>query len=49
PAFALRLVMGEMTDEMLLASQRVVPKRALEEGFKFEYPDIHRSMETALD
>lgn len=48
PAFALRLVMGEMADEMLLVSQRMVPARALDEGFRFEFPDIHRSMKTAL-
>lgn len=49
PAFALRLVLGEMADEMLLASQRVVPKRALDEGFEFEYPGIRSSMNSALD
>ncbi len=48
PAFGLRLVLGEMADEMLLASQRVVPRRAMEEGFDFEYPDIHRSMNASL-
>lgn len=36
PAFALKLVLGQMADETLLASQRAVPRRALEEGFRFE-------------
>jgi uncharacterized protein len=35
PAFALRLVLGQMADEALLASQRVVPNRAEAQGFTF--------------
>jgi hypothetical protein len=39
PAFALRLALGrEQTDEMLLASQRAVPRRLLEAGFAFRHP-----------
>jgi uncharacterized protein (TIGR01777 family) len=38
PASALRLVLGRgAADEMLLASQRVVPRRLLEAGFGFEH------------
>jgi uncharacterized protein (TIGR01777 family) len=41
PAFALRAAMGkQMADELLLASQRVVPKRLLEAGFEFAHPTI---------
>ena len=36
PAFLLRAVAGEMAEEMLLASQSVVPKRLLEAGFHFK-------------
>jgi uncharacterized protein (TIGR01777 family) len=39
PAFAMRLAMGEMADA-LLASQRVVPERALGAGYAFRYPDL---------
>ena len=39
PAFALRLVFGEMS-EMLLGSQRAVPEAALRAGFEFRYPEI---------
>lgn len=40
PAFAARLAFGEMADEMLLVSQRVVPKRLNQAGFKFQFSDL---------
>jgi uncharacterized protein (TIGR01777 family) len=36
PAFAMKLVFGKMAEEALLGGQRVMPKRAMEEGFCFE-------------
>ncbi len=44
PAFALRVGLGEIADE-LLGSRRLVPARALELGFDFE----HERIESALD
>jgi uncharacterized protein (TIGR01777 family) len=44
PAFAARLAFGEMADEMLLVSQRVIPKRLQAAGFEFQFSDL----ETAL-
>jgi uncharacterized protein (TIGR01777 family) len=39
PAFALRLALGrEQADEMLLAGQRMVPRRLLDAGFAFRHP-----------
>ena len=38
PAFALRLALGDMADEVLLGSQRVMPVHTLEYGFKFRQP-----------
>lgn len=38
PAFALRLALGTMTDEVLLASQRAMPVRTLETGYAFRHP-----------
>lgn len=43
PAFALRLALGEMADTMLLAGQRVLPRRATEEGFRFDCPSLDES------
>jgi uncharacterized protein (TIGR01777 family) len=44
PAFALRLLFGEMADEILLGGQRVVPARATREGFTFTYPTLEMSL-----
>ena len=44
PGFALRLLFGEMADEMLLGGQRVVPNRAMREGFSFRYPTLEASL-----
>jgi uncharacterized protein (TIGR01777 family) len=42
PAFALRAASGEMAEEMLLASQSVVPKRLLEAGFRFDDEQLEK-------
>ena len=44
PAFAARLAFGEMADEMLLVSQRVVPKRLNTAGFAFQNPDLESAI-----
>jgi uncharacterized protein (TIGR01777 family) len=48
PAFALRLMMGQMADEALLASARVMPKRLLEAGFRFTQPNVEGALAFAL-
>jgi uncharacterized protein (TIGR01777 family) len=40
PAFALRLVFGEMAQATILASQRVVPERLAGAGFEFRHPRV---------
>ncbi len=44
PAFAARLAFGEMADEMLLASQKVIPKKLISMGFEFQYPTLENAM-----
>ena len=48
PAFAAKLVLGELAEEGLLASQRVRPKRLLEAGFEFAYPELEGALRRAL-
>ncbi len=40
PAFAAKLIMGEMADELLLSSARVEPLALEENKFGFEYPNL---------
>ncbi len=40
PAFAARIALGEIADEALLASTRVIPERALAAGYRFRSPDL---------
>jgi len=40
PAFAMRLLMGDMAKEMLLCSQRVIPSKATELGYRFAFPQL---------
>jgi uncharacterized protein (TIGR01777 family) len=47
PAFALKILFGEMAD-ILLTGQRVVPKRAVAEGFKFKHPDLAPALAAIL-
>jgi uncharacterized protein len=44
PAFALRLLFGEMAEEMFLDGQRVVPKVAEASGYKFQFPDLKSAL-----
>ncbi|MGJ8678704.1 TIGR01777 family oxidoreductase [Paraglaciecola sp.] len=39
PEFVLRKMMGEMAD-LLIYGQRVIPKRLLDSGYKFVYPEL---------
>ena len=48
PAFALRLAVGEMADALLLASQRVVPKKLQELGYTFQHPDLKMALAALL-
>jgi hypothetical protein len=48
PAFALRLALGEVADLLLLASQRVVPKRLADTGYRFLHPDLEQALRELL-
>jgi uncharacterized protein (TIGR01777 family) len=48
PGFALRLIFGEMAGEVLLSGQRAVPKRLLDAGYKFSFPDAESALQNLL-
>jgi len=48
PAFALRLVLGELADELLLNSQRALPRELLESGFEFKHADLRDALSHML-
>jgi uncharacterized protein (TIGR01777 family) len=48
PAPALRLLFGEMADTALLGSQRAVPTRLLESGYRFRYPMLEPALRFLL-
>lgn len=48
PAFAAKLVFGEMADELFLSSARVQPARLLETGYQFQHPDLETAFKHLL-
>jgi hypothetical protein len=48
PAFAARLVFGEVADALLLASQRVEPARLKQSGYRFRHPDLEAALRRLL-
>jgi uncharacterized protein (TIGR01777 family) len=48
PAFAMKLAMGEMAQELLLASQRVQPKRLLESSYAFRFSELTNALTHVL-
>ncbi len=49
PEFAVSMIFGEMGDALLLASTKVVPKRLLDAGFEFKYPELKTAIEKAVE
>ena len=48
PAFALKLLLRAMADEMLLGGQRAIPRVATEMGYRFEHPDISSALSSLV-
>lgn len=48
PRFAARLAFGEMADELLLASQHVVPQRLQESRYEFRFPNLEGALRHVL-
>ena len=48
PAFLLRLTLGEMASALLLASRRIEPRRLLQSGYRFRYPELDAALRHQL-
>ncbi len=48
PAPAARLALGQMADELLLASARVEPARLRESGYEYRYPELEQALRHLL-
>ncbi len=48
PRLALRILLGEMADSLLLSGQRATPAKALQLGFAFTYPALSLALDAAL-
>ena len=44
PAFVLKLMLGEMAEELLLSGQRVMPKKILDAGYHFQYAHLDNAL-----
>lgn len=48
PAFALKLMLGEMATELLLPSQKVIPQKLIDTGYKYKFPDLSTAFRNIL-
>jgi NAD dependent epimerase/dehydratase family enzyme len=49
PAFGARFAFGEMANDLLLASTRVEPKKLLDAGYHFQYPELENALKHILN
>jgi uncharacterized protein len=48
PVFALRLLLGEMADALILASRRLMPAKLLDAGYRFRFPELEAALRHEL-
>jgi uncharacterized protein (TIGR01777 family) len=48
PAFALRTVLGEMADALVLSGQRAIPAKAERMGFRFRHTTLEETLSTIV-
>jgi hypothetical protein len=44
PAFMVKLLFGEMGLELLLQGQQVIPKKVIDQGFEFKFPQLQPAL-----
>ena len=48
PKFLLNLMLGEMSEELLLSGQRVVPKKILDLGYAYQFPELEDALKNVI-
>ncbi|MCF6190247.1 MAG: TIGR01777 family oxidoreductase [Cocleimonas sp.] len=48
PAFVMKLMLGEMAEELLLSGQRVVPDKIVKAGYQFQYPELKSAIKNLI-
>ena len=48
PALAIKILFGKMGKELLLSGANVIPKRLMESGYAFRYPDLETALSKML-
>lgn len=48
PAFALKLMFGQMAEEVLLGGANIAPKKLLDSGYRFRHTDLLQTFENIL-
>jgi hypothetical protein len=49
PAFLVRILLGEMGEEFVLASRRVQPAKLLAAGYRFRYPELAQALRHEME
>jgi len=49
PAFAVKIMFGEMGDEMLLGGVRAIPDKLEKSGYQFLHPTIESALNSAIN
>jgi len=48
PGFVLKCVLGEMAQPLLLHSQKIIPQKLVDAGFKFQFPKLEDALRNLL-
>jgi uncharacterized protein (TIGR01777 family) len=49
PAYLVRLVMGEMGEELVLSSRRIQPAKLLAAGYRFRFPELEQALRHEME
>ena len=49
PAFVLKMMMGQMAEELLLSGQRVIPKKIMDSGYDFRFKQLSDALREIIE